>query len=182
VQWLEYSMPAGVTHAPRSALVQHSPLDRLVNCPHLDVVPRELISQLQARAQCIDEAPMPRFRPPVDLHEKVLVLLQSARTAFHGTLHWLALQVCRNSAVRGSNGFGCASPLPRADHKPRLISGRAMSDEKVVPFNSSAALIEEAKKERQRLLDQIGQSQRTIEHSRQIIARIDAVPATTDKK
>ena len=57
-----------------------------------------------------------------------------------------------------------------------------MSDEKVVPFNSSAALIEEAKKERQRLLDQIGQSQRTIEHSRQIIARIDAVPAATDKK
>jgi hypothetical protein len=61
-------------------------------------------------------------------------------------------------------------------------SGPAMSDEKVVPFNSSAALIEEAKKERQRLLDQIGQSQRTIEHSRQIIARIDAVLANTDKK
>ena len=57
-----------------------------------------------------------------------------------------------------------------------------MSEEKVVPFNSSAALIEEAKKERQRLLDQIEQSQRTIEHSRQIIARIDQVLATTDKK
>ena len=57
-----------------------------------------------------------------------------------------------------------------------------MSEEKVVPINSSAALIEEAKKERQRLLDQIEQSQRTIEHSRQIIARIDAVLATTDKK
>jgi hypothetical protein len=57
-----------------------------------------------------------------------------------------------------------------------------MKDEKVVPFNSSAALSEEAKKERQRLLDQIGQSQRTIEHSRQIIARIDAVLATADKK
>ena len=57
-----------------------------------------------------------------------------------------------------------------------------MNDEKVVPFNSSAALIEEAKKERQRLLDQIGQSQRTIEHSRQIIARIDEVLAATDKK
>jgi hypothetical protein len=57
-----------------------------------------------------------------------------------------------------------------------------MNEQKVVPFNSSAALIEEAKKERQRLLDQIGQSQRTIEHSRQIIARIDAVLATADKK
>ena len=57
-----------------------------------------------------------------------------------------------------------------------------MSEEKVVPFNSSAALIEEAKKERQRLLDQIEQSQRTIEHSRQIIARIDQVLTTTDKK
>jgi hypothetical protein len=55
---------------------------------------------------------MPRFRPPVDLHEKVLVLLQTARTAFHGTLHWLALQVCRNSAVRGSNSLEemCFSP------------------------------------------------------------------------
>jgi hypothetical protein len=48
-----------------------------------------------------------------------------------------------------------------------------MSDEKAVPFNSSAALIEEAKKERQRLVEQIEQSQRTIEHSRQVIARID---------
>jgi len=55
-----------------------------------------------------------------------------------------------------------------------------MNEQKVVPFNSSAALIEEAKKERQRLLDQIGQSQRTIEHSRQIIARIDEVLATAD--
>ena len=54
-----------------------------------------------------------------------------------------------------------------------------MNDEKVVPFNSSAALIE---KERQRLLDQIKQSQRTIEHSRQIIARTDQVLANTDKK
>ena len=57
-----------------------------------------------------------------------------------------------------------------------------MNDEKVVPFNSSAALIEEAKKERQRLLVQIEQSQRTIEPSRQIIARIDEVLANTDKK
>jgi hypothetical protein len=46
-----------------------------------------------------------------------------------------------------------------------------MSDDKIVVLNSSAALIEEAKKERQRLLAQIEQSQRTIEHSRQIIAR-----------
>jgi hypothetical protein len=57
-----------------------------------------------------------------------------------------------------------------------------MSDEKDVPFNSSAALIEEAKKERQRLLAQIEQGQRTIEHSRQIIARIDEVLAASEKK
>ena len=63
-----------------------------------------------------------------------------------------------------------------------MIWGWAMNEQKVVPFNSSAALIEEAKKERQRLLDQIGQSQRTIEHSRQIIARIDEVLANTEKK
>ena len=74
------------------------------------------------------------------------------------------------------------SAASRAERKPRMIRGSAMSDEKVVPFNSSAALIEEAKKERQRLLDQIGQSQRTIEHSRQIIARIDEVLANTEKK
>jgi hypothetical protein len=57
-----------------------------------------------------------------------------------------------------------------------------MKDEKVVPLNSSATLIEEAKKERQHLLAQIEQSQRTIEHSRQIIARIDEVLSATDKK
>jgi hypothetical protein len=57
-----------------------------------------------------------------------------------------------------------------------------MNEQKIVSFNSSAALIEEAKKERQRLLDQIGQSQRTIAHSRQIIARIDEVLANTEKK
>ena len=65
---------------------------------------------------------------------------------------------------------------------PYLIRGWAMSDEKAVPFNSSAALIEEAKKERQRLIEQIEQSQRTIEHSRQVIARIDEVLAATQKK
>jgi hypothetical protein len=57
-----------------------------------------------------------------------------------------------------------------------------MSDKKAVPFNSSSALIEEAKKERQRLLAQIEHSQRTIEHSRQIIARIEEVLAAADKK
>jgi hypothetical protein len=57
-----------------------------------------------------------------------------------------------------------------------------MSHDKIVALNSSAALIEEAKKERQRLLAQIEQSQRTIEHSRQIIVRIDEVLAGTDKK
>lgn len=63
-----------------------------------------------------------------------------------------------------------------------MIWGLAMNDEKVVRFNSSVELIEEAKKERQRLLAQIEQSQLTIEHSRQIIARIDEVPANTDEK
>jgi hypothetical protein len=57
-----------------------------------------------------------------------------------------------------------------------------MSDDKIVALNSSAALIAEAKKERERLLAQIKQSQRTIEHSRQIIARIDEVLAANDKK
>jgi hypothetical protein len=56
-----------------------------------------------------------------------------------------------------------------------------VSDKKDVPSNSSAALIGEAKKERQRLLAQIEQSQRTIEHSRQIIARIDEVLAASEK-
>ena len=56
-----------------------------------------------------------------------------------------------------------------------------MSDAKQAPFNSSAALIDEAKKERERLLTQIEQSQRTIEHSRQILARIDELLAATDK-
>ena len=57
-----------------------------------------------------------------------------------------------------------------------------MSDEKAVPFDSSAALIDQAKKERERLLDQIHQSQRTIEHSRRIIARIDEVLGATRLK
>jgi hypothetical protein len=57
-----------------------------------------------------------------------------------------------------------------------------VSGKKDVPSNSSAALINEAKKVRQRLLAQIEQSQRTIEHSRQIIARIDEVLAASEKK
>jgi hypothetical protein len=72
--------------------------------------------------------------------------------------------------------------FPREERKPRVIWGLAMNDEKVVRFNSSVELIEEAKKERQRLLAQIEQSQLTIEHSRQIIARIDEVLANTDEK
>ena len=75
-----------------------------------------------------------------------------------------------------------ATPRRAAERKPRLIRGWPMNEEKEVSFNSSAALIEEAKKERQRLLAQIEQSQRTIEHSRQIIARIDEVLANADKK
>jgi hypothetical protein len=47
--------------------------------------------------------------------------------------------------------------------------------------NSSTDLIEEAKKERRRLEDQIEQSQRTIERSREIIARIDEVLAAGQK-
>jgi hypothetical protein len=57
-----------------------------------------------------------------------------------------------------------------------------MSDrDTIVPFNSSAALIEEIKKERQRLLEQIEQSHKTIERSREIIARIDRVLAAAEK-
>jgi hypothetical protein len=46
--------------------------------------------------------------------------------------------------------------------------------------NSPTTLIEEARKERQRL--QIEQSKRTIERSREIIARIDEVLAASQKK
>ena len=48
--------------------------------------------------------------------------------------------------------------------------------------SSPTALIEEAKKERLRLLEQIEQSQRTIERSREIIERIDQVLAANEKK
>ncbi len=58
--------------AEHRVLLQHGPLDRFVKLHRriLDVVLRELISQLQARAQRIDEAPMPRFRQSVDFHQK----------------------------------------------------------------------------------------------------------------
>jgi hypothetical protein len=46
-------------------------------------------------------------------------------------------------------------------------------------LNSPEALIEQAKQERERLQDQIVQSQNTIEHS---IARIDQMLAAVDKK
>jgi hypothetical protein len=49
-------------------------------------------------------------------------------------------------------------------------------------FNSSVALIEQAKQERQRLLQQIEQSQRTIARSRGIIARLDEVLAGAERK
>jgi hypothetical protein len=49
-------------------------------------------------------------------------------------------------------------------------------------LNSRQALIEQAKQERERLVDQIVRSQKTIEHSREIIARIDQMLSTIDKK
>ena len=52
----------------------------------------------------------------------------------------------------------------------------------VVHFNSSVALIEQAKQERQRLLQQIEQSQRTIARSREIIARLDEVLEGAERK
>lgn len=57
-----------------------------------------------------------------------------------------------------------------------------MSDrDTIVLFSASAALIEEAKKERQPLLEQIEQSHKTIERSLEIIARIDRVLAAAEK-
>jgi hypothetical protein len=67
--------------------VQRALLD-YIGRPHLDDVRRELIPQLQAHAQRIDEALMLRFCPPVDLHEIIFMLLQTARTVRHSTLHW----------------------------------------------------------------------------------------------
>jgi hypothetical protein len=47
---------------------------------------------------------------------------------------------------------------------------------------SSREVIEQAKQERERLVDQIVRSQKTIEHSREIIARIDQMLAAADKE
>ena len=49
-------------------------------------------------------------------------------------------------------------------------------------LNSSTLLIERAKQERERLLGQIEQNQRTIERLREIIARIDEVLSAVHKK
>jgi hypothetical protein len=54
--------------------------------------------------------------------------------------------------------------------------------DRVAKSNSSTALIEQAKQERERLLGQIEQNQRTIERSREMMARIDEVLAGVDKK
>ena len=61
----------------------------------------------------------------------------------------------------------------------RLTRAVIMSD---IARSSPTALVEEAKKERLRLLEQIEQSQRTIERSREIIERIDRVLAANEKK
>jgi hypothetical protein len=76
------------------SLVQSCPQHRFfkrvaqLHRPHFDVALRELVFELQAGAQRIDKAPMPRFRPSIDLEDKVL-MLQTLRgnTVFHGTLH-----------------------------------------------------------------------------------------------
>jgi hypothetical protein len=49
-------------------------------------------------------------------------------------------------------------------------------------LSSREALIEQAKRERERLVDQIVRSQKTIAHSREIIGRIDQMLAAADKK
>ena len=54
--------------------------------------------------------------------------------------------------------------------------------DKLAKLNSSTLLIEKAKQERERLLGQIEQNQRTIERSHQIIARIDEVLSAVHKK
>jgi hypothetical protein len=54
--------------------------------------------------------------------------------------------------------------------------------DKLAKLNSSTLLIEQARQERERLLGQIEQNQRRIEHSREIIARIDEVLSAVYKK
>jgi hypothetical protein len=69
------------------SLVQRGPL-RQFGRSYLDNVRWELVPQLQTHAQRFDEALVLRFRSPVDLHEKIFMLLQTARTVCHGTLQW----------------------------------------------------------------------------------------------
>jgi hypothetical protein len=80
---IRYCEAAAITNGS----VQRGLMDH-VGRPHLDDVCWELIPQLQAHAQRIDEALMLRFCPPVDLHEVIFMLLQTARTVRHGTLYW----------------------------------------------------------------------------------------------
>ena len=63
----------------------------------------------------------------------------------------------------------------------RGANGHMPETDNIIPFNSSEALLEEARRERHRLLAQIEQSQRTIERSREIIARIDKVLSAVKK-
>lgn len=56
-----------------------------------------------------------------------------------------------------------------------------MRTNKVVQFNSSTALIQQAKLERQRLIEQIRENQKTIERSREIICRLDEVLSREDR-
>jgi hypothetical protein len=56
---------------------------------------------------------------------------------------------------------------------------RAM--DKIAKLNPPTVLIEQAKQERERMLGQIEQNQRTIERSREIIARINEVLSAVRK-
>jgi hypothetical protein len=51
----------------------------------------------------------------------------------------------------------------------------------VVRLNSSTALIQQAKLERQRFIEQIRKNQKTIERSREIICRLDEVLSREDR-
>ena len=117
-------------------------------------------------------------RPGVDARRWRVCQRGGALTKKFGTLCPVGTDCCKSDLT-------CLSALrrfPREERKPRVFPG--LGDERregrTIQFFGGA--VEEAKKERQRLLDQIGQSQRTIERSRQIIPRIDEVLATADKK
>ena len=59
----------------------------------------------------------------------------------------------------------------------RTMDAKKMGqDDNVVPL-SSKALIEHVKEERERLVEQIVQSEKAIAHSRELIARIDRMLA-----